>query len=146
MYVHIWTCVKSRDRHLASRLHLDMARGTRPRKIQHHWIQGVVAQNVREAMERDGRSPARLAKDAGIGRLSVERLRDGENSTLTTLGAVADALGMEPRLLMVRKRTEEAPVAPSRVAQFPTYPSMLGRDGEVNKSETKVRDRKKRTR
>lgn len=129
---------------MAFGLDLDMSRGTRPRKIQHHWIQAVVAENVREAMQRDGRSPARLAKDAGIGRLSVERLRDGQNSTLTTLGAVADALGMEPRLFMVRKRTESAAPTPPTITPFPSYPKML--EPEVRKGERKVRDRKNRTR
>lgn len=82
-----------------------MARGERPRKIKHHWIQDVVAENVRTALEKSGRSPADVGTKAGVGRKSVERLRAGKNSTLTTLGAVADELGKDPLEFLVRQRT-----------------------------------------
>jgi hypothetical protein len=80
-----------------------MSRGERPRKIQHHQIQDAIAKDFKEEMEQRGLSPEKLGKLAKVGRKSVERLMAGQNSTLTTLGAVADQLGLE--LLVVRKRT-----------------------------------------
>lgn len=87
---------------------LDLAmRGERPRKIDYHWVLDVVSDNLKARMEKDGRSAAKLGQDAKVGRKSVERLRDGKNATLTTLGAVADALGCESpvELMLVRQRT-----------------------------------------
>lgn len=83
-----------------------MARGEKPRKIDSHWVLEVIAENLAEKMKKDGRSARQLGKDAKVGRKSVERLRAGENSTIITLGAVADQLGVSPaELMMVRKRT-----------------------------------------
>lgn len=138
--------VKAKDGHMTYGLDLAMARGERPRKIQQHWIQAVVAENVREAMDNDPlkRSASELGIAAGIGRKSVERLRDGKNSTLTTLGAIADVLGIDPARLLVRKRTGSSTEPAVSVISLPGYPKML--DGVVKKSERNVRDRKKRTR
>lgn len=132
----MWPCVKATDSQMISRQDLAM-RGEKPRKIQHHWVQDVVADNLREAMANDPleRSPEKLGKEAGVGRKSVERLRDGKNSTLTTLGAVADVLGIDPARLLVRKRTEKA----TNVKEFPAYPSLL------DKSARKSLVRKKRS-
>jgi hypothetical protein len=58
-----------------------MSRGERPRKVKDHWIQDVVAENLKSAMAKDGRSPAQLGAAAKVGRKSVERLAKGENAT-----------------------------------------------------------------
>lgn len=123
-----------------------MPREERPRKIQRHWIQAVVAENLKAAMSKDGRSAAKLGADAKVGRKSVERLRSGDNSTLTTLGAVADALGMKSpvELMLVSQRTIQHE-SQSNVRELPTFPRMLG-DRGATKVARKVRDRKKLTR
>ena len=142
----MWPNVKATDSHSGYGLDLAMARGERPRKIQQHWVQAVVAENIQEAMANDPlkRSATELGAAAGVGRKSVERLRDGKNSTLTTLGAVADALGLDPARLLVRRRTGSSVEPAKGVTSMPGYPKML--DTAVKKSERKVRDRKNRTR
>lgn len=90
-------------------------RAERPRRVKHHKIQDEIAELLQAARDRDGRSPAKLGEDAKVGRKSVERLLAGKNSTLTTLGAVADQLGLTVMLVqVVRKRT---PMLSGDVAQ-----------------------------
>jgi DNA-binding Xre family transcriptional regulator len=98
-------------------------RDERHRQIRHHWIQDVVKDNLQEAMKKDGRSAEDLAQAAKVSRKSVERLRDGKNSTLTTLGAVADQLGIEPvDLLRVRFRTARTPLVSANAAEQQPVP------------------------
>ena len=63
----------------------------------------TVAENVRIAMQRAGLRAIDLAERAKVGRRTVNRLLNQENSTLDTIGAVADALGLEPFELLVKK-------------------------------------------
>jgi transcriptional regulator with XRE-family HTH domain len=79
--------------------------GTRgKRDVQAHWIRAVVAENLRARMEEKGLTADQLGKLAKVGRRSVDRIRKAENTSLDTLGAVADVLETDPAALMIPKR------------------------------------------
>jgi transcriptional regulator with XRE-family HTH domain len=80
-----------------------MERGKR--KVEPHWVREVLKENVSALMAQKEISSSQLGKLAKVGRKSVDRLRSGENSTLDTVGAIADVLGVEPaELLRERSR------------------------------------------
>jgi transcriptional regulator with XRE-family HTH domain len=87
-----------------------MKRGER--KVAPHWIKAVVAENVNALMKQKGIGAKRLAEDSKVGRKSVDRLRAGKNSTLDTLGAVADVLGVQPANLLMPPRPAAQPLLP----------------------------------
>jgi hypothetical protein len=77
-----------------------VGREEKPRRIQSHWLLEAVAKSVAEAVEKDGRSPRDISRAAGLGEKAVERLIAGDNTTITSLGAIADEIGIHPRLLV----------------------------------------------
>jgi DNA-binding Xre family transcriptional regulator len=85
-----------------------MKRGER--KVAPHWIKVVVAENVNALMKKRGIGAIELAKLSKVGRKSIDRLRAGKNSTLDTLGAVADVLEVQPANLLMPPRPASQPL------------------------------------
>jgi transcriptional regulator with XRE-family HTH domain len=85
-----------------------MERGKR--KVEPHWVRDVLKQNVSNLMEQKRLSAVQLGRLAKVGRKSVDRVRAGENSTIDTIGAIAEVLGVEPADLL-RERTRRPMLA-----------------------------------
>jgi transcriptional regulator with XRE-family HTH domain len=64
-----------------------------------------VGRTVRRLRTARGWSQTTLAERAGLGRVTVARIEGGtQDVTLSTLGALATALGVPPRILLPGRR------------------------------------------
>ena len=66
-------------------------------------IKMIVAENVRKRRRNLGLSQGKLAKRAGISAKCISQIENGHNTTLAIVAKIANALEVEPPLLLQRR-------------------------------------------
>lgn len=88
-------------------------RGARgERKVQDYPFKKTLGAAVRAYLSDKRAVPQDVENATGVGRRSVERLMDGDNVTLDTLGAVADFLNADLTVVFVPKVVTPKPSKP----------------------------------